>query len=131
MSKVISGIIAGVVSFILIFCIIFFGATPAGRTVWNNWFHAVQKADDDTNYNTRKEVEDTCRAMISSYNADKLTYEQYKKSDSDEKLAWAEQAKMRANKTASEYNSFILKNTYVWKGNVPADIYSELPFITD
>ena len=40
---------------------IFFGATPAGKAIWNNWFHAVQKVDDDTNYKTRKKVEDTCR----------------------------------------------------------------------
>lgn len=108
---------------------IFFGATPAGVAMWNSWFHAVQKADDATNYETRKQVEDTCRAMISSYNADKLTYELYKNSENEEKQGWAEQAKMRANKTASTYNNYILKNSYVWEGNVPADIKGTLPFI--
>lgn len=97
--------------------------------IWNNWFHAVQKADDDTNYKTKKKVEDTCRAMIASYNADKLTYEQYRDSDSKEKQGWAEQAKMRANKTASTYNNYILKNEYIWKGNVPSDIYMTLPYM--
>ena len=33
---------------------IFFTATPAGVTMWNNWFHKVQEADDDTNYETLK-----------------------------------------------------------------------------
>ena len=108
---------------------IFFGATPTGKVMWNNWFHAVQKADDATRYETRKKVEDTCRAMIASYEADKLTYEQYKESDNEEKQNWAEQAKMRANKTASTYNNFILKNEYIWKGNVPSDIYMTLPYI--
>lgn len=108
---------------------IFFGATPAGVAMWNSWFHAVQKADDATNYETRKQVEDTCRAMISSYNSDKLTYELYKDSENEEKQGWAEQAKMRANKTASTYNNYILKNSYVWEGNVPADIKGTLPFI--
>lgn len=108
---------------------IFFGATPAGKTMWNNWFHAVQKADDATNYETLKKVEDTCRAMIASYNADKLTYEQYKDSNDAEKQSWAEQAKMRANKTASTYNNYILKNDYVWKGNVPSDIYYRLEYV--
>ena len=108
---------------------IFFGATPTGKAMWNNWFHAVQKADDATNYETLKKVEDTCRAMIASYNSDKLTYEQYKDSDNEEKQEWAEQAKMRANKTASTYNNYILKNEYVWKGNVPSDIYMTLPYI--
>ena len=108
---------------------IFFGATPMGKALWNNWFHEVQKVDDATNYETLKKVEDTCRAMISSYNADKLTYEQYKDSENEEKQEWAEQAKMRANKTASTYNNYILKNEYVWKGNVPSDIYYKLSYI--
>ena len=108
---------------------IFFGATPTGKAIWNNWFHAVQKVDDDTNYKTKKKVEDTCRAMIASYNADKLTYEQYRDGDSEEKQGWAEQAKMRANKTASTYNNYILKNEYIWNGNVPSDIYMTLPYM--
>lgn len=112
-----------------IFAVFFFSATPSGRAVWNGWFHAVQKADDDTNYKTLKAVEDTCRSMIASYNADKLTYEQYKGSADAEQQGWAEQAKMRANKTASTYNNYILKNRYVWKNDVPADICMELAYI--
>lgn len=117
---------------ILCLCIalpIFFNATPIGKAMWNNWFHAVQKADDDTNYKTRKKVEDTCRSMIASYNADKLTYEQYKDSDNEEKQSWAEQAKMRANKTASSYNNYLLKNSYVWENNIPSDIDYQLQII--
>jgi hypothetical protein len=108
---------------------IFFGATPAGKAMWNNWFFSVQKADDATNYDTLKKVEDTCRAMIASYNADKLVYEQYKDNENEEKQSWAEQAKMRANKTASSYNNYIVKNSFMWKGNVPSDIYTILPYI--
>ena len=106
-----------------------FAITPTGRGVINTYFFKVQKVDDVTNYETIKEVENTCRAMISSYEADKLTYEQYKDSDNEEKQSWAEQAKMRANKTASSYNNYILKNSYVWKNNVPADIYQKLEII--
>ena len=116
-------------TFLFIFLPIFFGATPMGRGIWNNWFHAVQKVDDATRYETRKQVEDTCRAMIASYNADKLTYEQYKDSENEEKQSWAEQAKMRANKTASSYNNYILENSYVWEDNVPSDIDYKLPYI--
>lgn len=108
---------------------IYFSATPSGKATWNNWFHKVQKADDETNYKTLKKVEDTCRAMISSYEADKLTYEQYKNSEIAEEQSWAKQAKMRANKTASSYNNYILENSYVWKNNVPTDIKRELPYI--
>ena len=67
--------------------------------------------------------------MIASYNSDKLVYEQYKDSESEEERSWAAQAKMRANKTASSYNNYILKNNYVWKDNVPSDIYMTLPYI--
>lgn len=120
----------GIILVVLLFAsIIFFSATPAGVATWNNWWHGVQKADDVTNYETRQKVEDTCRAMIASYESDKLTYEQYKDSDNEEKQSWAEQAKMRANKTATEYNNYILKNTYVWKDNVPSDIYMKLDII--
>lgn len=108
---------------------IFFSSTPAGKAMWNNWFFAVQKADDRTNYETCKEVEDSCRAMIASYTSDKLTYEQYKDSDNEEKQSWAEQARMRANKTAASYNEYVLKNSFVWEGNVPSDIVGNLPYI--
>lgn len=124
--------LAVIVTIILIVVVgssVFFGVIPTGKAIWNNWFHAVQKVDDDTNYKTKKKVEDTCRAMIASYNSDKLTYEQYRDSDSEEKQGWAEQAKMRANKTASTYNNYILKNEYIWEGNVPSDIYMTLPYM--
>lgn len=114
---------------LLIMVIFYFCATPAGIATWNSWWHGVQKADDVTDYKTIKKVEDTCRAMIASYESDRLTYEQYKDSDNEEKQSWAEQAKMRANKTAMEYNNYILKNTYIWKNNVPADIYMKLEII--
>lgn len=114
---------------LVIFLPIYFSATPSGKATWNNWFHKVQKADDNTNYKTLKKVEDTCRAMISSYEADKLTYEQYKDSEIAEEQSWAKQAKMRANKTASSYNNYILENSYVWADNVPKDIKMQLPYI--
>lgn len=88
-----------------------------------------RKIDDATSYEKKKKVEDTCRAMISSYESDKLTFEQYKDSSNEEKQSWAEQAKMRANKTAATYNNYILENSFVWSGNVPADIRSELAYI--
>ena len=122
----------------LVFCIIIallvlaagiFGATPAGRAVWNNYFFQVQKVDDTTKYTTIKKVEDGCRAMMASYTSDRLIYEQYTNSDSAEKQSWAEQARMRANMTAATYNEYVLKNSFVWEGNVPYDIETELPYI--
>lgn len=104
--------------------------SPAFRTMINTELYAVQKADDATNYNTIKKVEDMCRSMISSYNADVLTWEQYKNSDGEQR-SWADQARMRANKTASTYNAYILQNSFVWANNVPNDIKSELPIVEE
>lgn len=112
--------------------IVFFGIvkfTPEGRGIWNKNMYEVNKADDATNYETLKKVEDTCRSMISSYKADKIIYEQYKDSKSSERKDWAEQAKMRANKTAIEYNNYMLKNQFVWMDNIPEDIKIELEVV--
>lgn len=118
-----------IVATILVVATLFFTCVPAGRAMWNNWWHDVEKVDDKTSYENRKKVEDTCRAMMASYEADRLVYEQYKNSDNEEKQGWAEQAKMRANKTASSYNNYVRKNSYVWDGNVPSDIDYSLPYI--
>ena len=45
---------------VLALVLIFFVATPSGRTIWNNWWHDVEKADDNTSYENRKMVQDTC-----------------------------------------------------------------------
>lgn len=88
-----------------------------------------KKIDDRTKYETRKKVEDTARASIASYKTDRATYEMYKDSDSEEKRSWAEQAKMRANKTALVFNEYIVKNSFVFEGNIPEDINYELEII--
>ena len=69
--------IAGVIVVLLIAFIgasIYFTATPAGVAAWNNYWHDVEKVDDNTSYENRKHVEDTCRAMIASYESDRLVY---------------------------------------------------------
>lgn len=121
-------IIVTTISVILIGAIIFFGFTPGGRSVWNSYTHSLEKADENQ-YETKKQVEDTARAMIASYKSDVATYEQYKDSDNEEKQSWAEQAKMRANRTANSYNEYILKNSYVWEDNIPSDIDYSLPIV--
>lgn len=57
------------------------------------------------------------------------SYKQYKDSENEEKQSWAEQAKMRANKTAASYNEYVLKNSFVWNDNIPSDIRTSLPFV--
>lgn len=122
-------IVAFGATLIVIGIVLFFIITPSGRKTANEWAYELYKVDETTMYSMRKQVEDTCRAMISSYTSDKLTYEQYKDSGDKEKVSWAEQAKMRANKTAASYNEYILKNSYVWNNNIPADIKTELEYI--
>lgn len=109
---------------------IFFNATPVGKALWNTWFFKVQKADDITSYETIKKVEDTCRAMIASYEADKISYETYSESTKETQLAWATEAKIRANRTAASYNDYILKNSFIWEDNIPSDIKQQLPYIS-
>ena len=121
---------------ILLLCVLSLTLLSGGAfTQWyytwrnNKVDYIDQKIDDATRYETRKQVEDSCRAMVASYEADKLTWEQYKDSDNPEQRSWADQAKMRANRTAANYNNYILKNSYVWDGNIPADIMAELDVI--
>ena len=102
---------------------------PSTRAGLNLWQYDLQKVDDATRYQTRKQVEDTCRATIVSYEADRLTWEQYKDSESAEQRGWAEAAKIRANKAAVTYNEYILKNSFVFEGNIPDDIRAELELL--
>lgn len=131
MSKggIIATIILSVLCVVLIGVVIYFSCVPAGVEAWNNWQHGVQDADDRSDYETLKHVEDTCRSMIASYNSDKLTYLTYKDSDKEFEQELATQAKIRANTTASTYNNYILKNKHVWKAAVPDDIFMTLEYI--
>lgn len=103
--------------------------SPTFRGMFNTYETKMQQVDDRTQYESRKRVEDEARSMIASYQADKIKYEQYKTSDSEEQQGWAEQAKMRANQTAVTYNNFMLKNSFLFKDNIPYDIRYELPIL--
>lgn len=127
-AKVIAKVILALWALLFVISV-FVSCSPAGVAIWNTWDYAIQKTDDVTRYKTIKKVEDSCRAMIASYESDRLVYEQYRDSDNEEKQSWAEQAKMRANKTAATYNNYVLENTFVWAGNVPDDIRSELEYL--
>lgn len=118
-TKIILGIIIAIVLI----------ASPIGVAIANSYAYTSQKMDDLTNYKTKKEVEDTCRSLIVSYESDKVMYEQYKDSDNKEEKSWANNAKIRANKTAITYNEFVLKNSYVFQGNIPEDIKENLEIL--
>ena len=125
------GFFAGLLTLILLIVLIVGGTVGGWFDTWftNKVEYIDQKIDDATNYETLKKVEDTCRAMQASYESDRLTYEQYKDSENEEKQGWAEQAKMRANKTAATYNNYVLENSFVWQDNVPSDIAIKLAYL--
>lgn len=121
MSK--SGKILAVIATIVV---LFFGATAIGRTVWNTYWHDVEKADENTSYETRKKVEDTARAYISSYNSDVDIYNAYCNSDDENMRAYANSALIRAIQTANSYNEYLQKNSYIWADNMPEDLPNSL-----
>jgi len=121
-------VILGIVS-LLIIGIVGIGAKWITTFIKNEVNYVDKKIDEKTNYEIRKKVEDTARASIASYKTDKTTYEMYINSDNEEKRSWAEQAKMRANKTANIYNEYMLKNSYVFEGNIPSDIEYQLEIL--
>lgn len=114
---------------VLIFALIAVLFTVIGRGIWNRNMWFVQKTDDRTRYSTMKKVEDTCRAMVASYTSDKMIFEMYQGSTDKHEKEISNEARIRANKTVATYNEYILKNSYVWNGNIPHDIYTELEYI--
>lgn len=126
---IILSIVIGSILLIVIGLAIYFNATPAGKKAWAEYQDNIQQAEDEGDYETRKKVEDTCRSMIASYKTDKLTYETYKDSDDAVLKSSANSARIRANQTANTYNEYVLKNSYVWKDNIPDDIVSALETI--
>lgn len=118
------GVGAGVV--ILLLALLFADVwVPA----FKEWSSGIKKSTENVDYENVKMVEDTARAMISSYKSDILTYETYKDSDDKEEQSWAKQAKIRANTTANSYNEYIIKNSFIWKDNVPDDIELQLNIV--
>lgn len=67
--------------------------------------------------------------MIASYKTEVASYDQYKFRDNEEKQSWAEQAKIRVNRTGNSYNEYILKNSYIWENNITMEIVYSLPMV--
>lgn len=114
-------VIAIILATVFVVSIIFFAATPTGRTVWNNYTHSLNKADE-VSYETRKQVEDTARAYMANYKTDVDIYLTYCDSEDENKREYADAARMRAIATANSYNEYLQKNSYVFKDNMPDDL---------
>lgn len=119
--------LGAVVAIVLVAVILALGV--GGVILRNMYDFQLKKADETTNYDTKKQVEDYARSLIAQYTADKQRYETYKDSTSTEQQSWAQEAKIRANTTAALYNEYYLKNSFVFKDNIPEDIKKELPYI--
>ena len=87
---------------------------------------SVMQTIEEHSYQNRKDVEDTCRSMIASYKTDIDIYNLYKDSENPNQKNYADAALVRAIQTANTYNEYILKNSFVWDNNVPADIMMSL-----
>lgn len=113
------------VTVILLF--VFFRFTPQGQEIWNQ-YRKSGKTDEITD-EQRKEVEDTCRAMISSWETDAEQYRRYKDSDTAEYKELAEQSRINANITATTYNEYLLLNGYVFGDKLPDGVYAVIDVI--
>lgn len=87
--------------------------------------YELEKQNDSQRYERRKQVEDTARSMVASYESDKQIYLSMKDVNKEVSL----QAKIRANNTAISYNEYMLKNSFLWADNIPADIRNKLEII--
>ena len=106
---------------------IFFSYTQAGVRIFNEWRFGLQEVHDQTDYATLRRVEDTARAMVATWEGDYLQWQQFKDSDIQEERNWANGALMRANRTSTTFNNFMLENSFVWAYGVPDDIAEPLP----
>lgn len=93
--------------------------------LFNKIDYELEKQNDSQRYERRKQVEDTARSMIASYESDKQIYLSMKEVNKEVSL----QAKIRANSTAISYNEYMLKNSFLWADNIPADIRNKLEII--
>lgn len=110
----------------LTICIAFKSCTLKAE---NKYEATLKDIDYNTNYDSVREIEETLRSFMASYEADKIIYETNKNATDKESIALANAARSRANRTAATYNQFYLKNSYIWEDNIPADIRSQLEYI--
>lgn len=106
---------------------------PSMRAGFNEYVFGMNRIDEEINYENRKAVEDTARSMIANYEFAKNEYDSYKNYCNEpvdkDRCQRALDSKSSANKTVSTYNNYILKNKYLWKGNLPSDIFYELTLV--
>ena len=91
----------------------------------------IQQATADTDEKPYEDAERICRELISSYEADRLVYEQYRHSHSRAIRSLAEQARKRANRTAAVYNDYIYTTGFRWQAEAPAGAKEKLELLEE
>lgn len=117
---------------LLIVLLLYITFIPSGRAMFNEYAFGMERIDEEIDYTNRKMVEDTARSMIANYEFARSEYESYVTycdTDDKDRCQRALDAKTSANKTATNYNNYILKNKYLWRNNMPSDIFYELEII--
>ena len=128
-TDILKSILLAICGVLLFGILIWFVLTPEGIKEVNEYEAQLKDTDYNTDYDSVREIEETLRSYMASYEADRIIYETNKNNTDKESVALANAAKSRANRTAATYNQFYLKNSYIWKDNIPEDIKSELEYI--
>jgi hypothetical protein len=124
---------AWVIVGIVILVVLSFTIIPGGRAKIRDWRTSLLEVDEQS-YEMQVKVEDEARLRVTAYMANKTEYlslvTQLAANPTDNILTQRVSAKRTmVNNLAIQYNEFILKNSHVWKENVPADITSNLAMI--
>ena len=109
-----------------------YSTVPSFRAWVNEFQFRRDVVDAETDYTNRKGVEDQARAMLANYNyalQEYNTYKDFLDTDDKARAQRALDAKSSANKTVAAYNEYLTKNNYIFKGNLPSDIPSFLPYV--
>lgn len=133
--KLLMALMVLLITFVMLFGVggsLAYSLSPSFRTWVNEFQFRRDVVDAETDYTNRKGVEDQARAMLANYNYAMQEYNSYKEflgTDDKARAQRALDAKSNANKTVAAYNEYLTKNNYVFKGNLPSDIPSFLPYV--
>ena len=127
--KVVAIVVAVLFALFLVFAL-WANVSPSGRAVWNTWRYGVQKADNDTAFQSRRAVEEKARAQFTIYQNCKARWEQYKDSNDPDERRWASDAMTMANSAAGVYNNYLRANNFT-KEMMPQDMPVELPLLVN
>ena len=122
-SIVFGGIALGLL--IIVLALIF---APPWIRARNEYRATLQRIHAETCPDMLRAQERQARNMIASWEADRDQWLMFRDSDNQEERNWANGALMRANRTASSFNNFMLEHS--WIHGIPDDIAESLPMLS-